>query len=70
MGSLESRLKELEKLNQELTDCKYRSESATREVTARLSSTSEVSSMEYLHVVCCTIGCVQCFMYTHVKCLL
>ena len=44
LGSVEGRLQELDLANKELTDYKYRSEAAIRELEAKLKTAEEVET--------------------------
>ena len=54
---VEARLGELEASHKELTDHKYRSQAAIRELKAKLKSTEEVSFM--IHVYTCAVRCLS-----------
>ena len=52
MDSLEGRLHELDVANKELTDHKYRSEAAIRELKTKLKSSEEVSPVGVVSEKC------------------
>ena len=63
---MESHLHELEESNKELTDHKYRSEAAIRELKAKLKTTEEVaikvySKFEWEVII---LACLECIAWT------
>ena len=54
LEGLESRLRELDASNKELTDHKYRSEASIRELKAKLGTAEEVSCRFFAHLILCS----------------